>query len=189
MPDAWPPPQGEEGVSLMPVVRRCLVVVPLLALAAILVGLPAVAFGEKEGNTFGARLIGYNEVPSINTGGSATLTLHLDASPITFELKYAGLSGAPGAAHIHFGQARTNGGVSVFFCGGGGKPACPATTAGTVTGTIEEKDVIGPTLQGIAVGDLPSIVRAIRAGAAYANMHTAKFGSGEIRGQIQKTDD
>jgi hypothetical protein len=27
-------------------------------------------------------------------------------------------------AHIHVGQPDVNGGVTVFFCGGGGRPAC-----------------------------------------------------------------
>jgi hypothetical protein len=41
---------------------------------------------------------------------------------LTFRLDSAGLSGPPLEAHIHIGQRKVNGGVSVFFCGGGGKP-------------------------------------------------------------------
>ena len=32
-------------------------------------------------------------------------------------------------------------------------------------------------------------MRALRAGAAYANVHTTTFGGGEIRGQIGDDDD
>jgi hypothetical protein len=44
--------------------------------------------------------------------------------------------------------------------------------------------VIGPAGQGIAAGEFAEIVRAIRAGRAYANVHSTKFPGGEIRGQI-----
>ena len=39
--------------------------------------------------------------------------------------------------------------------------------------------------QGFNAGDYAALVRAIRANATYANMHTAKFPNGEIRGQIK----
>ena len=87
-------------------------------------------------------------------------------------------------AHVHVGQREVNGGVSFFFCGGGGKPACPASTSGTITGTVTAADVVGPTAQGFNEGDLASVERAINAGVTYANMHTAKFPAGEIRGQV-----
>ena len=45
-------------------------------------------------------------------------------------------------------------------------------------------DVIGPDAQGIAPGELAEILAAMRAGHAYANVHSSKFGGGEIRAQI-----
>jgi hypothetical protein len=87
-------------------------------------------------------------------------------------------------AHIHFGQKNVSGGVAAFLCGGGSKPAaCPARE-GTVTGTIVAADVVGPSNQGIAAGEFAELVRAIRAGKTYANVHSSKFPGGEIRGQI-----
>ncbi|MDQ6670212.1 MAG: CHRD domain-containing protein [Chloroflexota bacterium] len=174
----------------MRLLKRSLFCAPLLALMVILVGLPAVAFGRDDDSStrFSARLIGINEVPSINTDGTASLKLKLNSASMDFELSFHNLSQPPAAAHIHFGQARTNGGVMVFFCGGGGKPACPTTTSGTVTGNIVPTDVVGPAVQGIKGDDLASVMRAIREDAAYANMHTPNFPSGEIRGQIVKTD-
>jgi CHRD domain-containing protein len=74
----------------------------------------------------------------------------------------------------------------VFLCGGGSKPACPAS--GTVTGTIVPADVIGPSGQGIAAGEFAELVRAIRNGATYANLHTEMFPGGEIRGNIRRVD-
>ena len=45
-------------------------------------------------------------------------------------------------------------------------------------------DVIGPTAQGIEVGNLAEILAAMRAGHAYANVHSSKWPGGEIRAQI-----
>src|SRR6266516_4155190 len=140
---------------------------------------------DKKSSQFRAHLIGLNEVPSLNSTGSADLALTVTDTTIAFTLKYANLSGAPGAAHIHVGQVGVNGGVSVFFCGGGGKPACPAADHGTVLGTIVAADVIGPTGQGFTAGDFAARTTALRAGVTYANMHTQKFPRGEIRGQIR----
>jgi hypothetical protein len=141
--------------------------------------------GKQGKGNFRAKLIGFQEVPVVNTTGHAKLRLSLTATEITFQLDYAGLSGPPLFAHIHAGQLSVNGGVAVFFCGGGGKPACPDSPSGTVSGTIDAGDVIGPASQGFDPGNLEAVERAIRAGVAYANMHTTKFPGGEIRGQIK----
>ena len=132
-------------------------------------------------------LTGYQEatpagVSSVATG-SFLATIDDDAGTIDYTLSYAGLEGIATVAHIHFGNRFTSGGVAAFLCGGGGKPVCP-TPDGTVTGTIVAADVIGPTGQGIAPGELDEFIRAIRAGVTYANVHSTKFPSGEIRGQI-----
>lgn len=136
-----------------------------------------------------AALRGLNEVPPTTSRGSGELraTLSGDEQAISFRLDYRDLTGPPGAAHIHFAPPRVNGGVMVFFCGGGGKPACPATTSGTVTGTITAADIVGPAAQGIPPapdGSFADVVRAIRTGNAYANLHTERFPAGEIRGQL-----
>ena len=83
-----------------------------------------------------------------------------------------------------------NAGVIVFLCdntGGGpaGTQPCPDPPA-TVTGTLRPADVIGPAAQGIAPGEFGELVRAIRAGATYANVHTEKYEGGEIRAQLER---
>jgi hypothetical protein len=138
------------------------------------------------GDRFFAHLTGLGENPSINSGGSADLSLQIRDNPaqLTFTLTYSGLSGNPSAAHVHISQPGVNGGVSFFFCGGGGKPACPASTSGTITGVVNPADVQAISGQGFAAGDLNAVITAIRAGATYANMHTALWPNGEIRGQL-----
>ena len=137
-------------------------------------------------NTLRATLSGYQEVPSLSTTGRGTFTARLSPTAIRYELNYSGLEGTAAQAHIHFGERHTEGGVSAFLCGGGGKPACPRT--GRVTGTITAADVLGPADQGIEARNLVELIRAMRAGATYVNVHTAKFPDGEIRGQIASDD-
>lgn len=133
-----------------------------------------------------AELRGLNEVPPTTSRATASLRAMLDeeAQTITFTLDFRDLTANPGAAHVHFGPTKVNGGVMVFFCGGGGKPACPAATSGTVTGTITAADVVGPAAQGVTAGDFADVARAIRTGNSYANIHTATFPAGEIRGKV-----
>jgi hypothetical protein len=152
---------------------------PVILLAVLLV-VPGAA---KSGGTFKATLIGYEEVPSLSTAASGEFRAKLRAGPtIDYTLSYANIQGAS-AAHIHLGQRGVNGGVSAFLCGGGDKPPCPPT-GGEVSGTIDAADVIGPTDQGIAPGEIQELIDAMLGGFTYANVHTSAFPGGEIRGQI-----
>ena len=166
----------------------------ILALLALLAPLAAPTLAT-EGGTFKATLTGYEEVPAISSPGTGQFQAKLtgNGAAIEYTLTYSGLQNAF-AAHIHLGQTGVNGGVSAFLCGGGDKPSCP-TSAGTVTGTIDPADVIGPTGQGIALGEFAELVAALEAGVTYANVHTndnvappntgpGDFPGGEIRGQI-----
>ena len=55
-----------------------------------------------------------------------------------------------------------------------------------MSGTIEPTDVIGPAAQGIDPGEYAELLRAIRAGATYANVHSTKYPGGEIRAQLER---
>jgi len=164
--------------------------VAVIIAATLLLGVVGVAManGDSNRNSFKAQLNGHQEVPAINTTGAGSLKASVNSAgtALTYTLKYTGLSGPAGAAHIHFAQPGVNGGVVLWLCGGGGKPACPAAGV-SITGTVNNGDVAalpGVAAQGMAAGDLTSVLKAMRAGVAYANVHTAAFGGGEIRGQI-----
>jgi hypothetical protein len=137
---------------------------------------------DKRNSGLRAFLHGFQEVPANSTAASGKFKARLDNGTISYKLKYRDLEGPIRFAHIHFGQKGVNGGVAAFLCGGGGKDPCPQS--GEVTGTIAASDVIGPADQGIAAGELDELVRAMKAGVTYANIHTDKFPNGEIRGQI-----
>lgn len=158
------------------------------AILALAVGSYAFA-GSGKSNVKSDALTGYQEATpaGVSTlgGGSFEATIDDEAMTITYELRYSGLGTPAVAAHIHFGNRFTSGGVSAFLCGGS-KPACPPGTVdeAVVTGTITPADVTGPATQGIAPGEFEELVRAMRAGVTYANVHTGQFPAGEIRGQI-----
>jgi hypothetical protein len=165
---------------------RIFVSVVMIAVAVlILAGLHAVA--DPNANVFRADLDGYHETPlSISTNATGSFQAHLNPAgdEITYELQYSGLEGGNTLfAHVHIGQMGTSGGVMFFLCGGGNKPACPNGSA-TITGTVNASDIIGPSGQGVAPGQFAEAISAMRAGSAYANVHTALYQPGEIRGQI-----
>ena len=155
------------------------------AMAASLLAAPT-AYAATE--VFSAHLLGDNEVPPINSTGTATFHMEDAGGAITFTLTFSGLSANPSVAHLHFAPTKVAGGVMIFLCGGGNQPACPAATSGTITGTITAANVTGPTAQGIAVGNLDAALEAVREGLAYANMHNVNFPAGEIRGQVRRGD-
>jgi hypothetical protein len=179
----------------------------VLGLAVLLVGAQALTAGHGKSRIKADTLNSYQEVGGAASAGLSMpgtgefkATIDDDDQTIEWELTYAGLSGAPTQAHIHFGNRYLAGGVSVFFCGTAVAtppatqwPACPAAPAGvtqpvTLTGTWRPNDVIGPSGQGIAAGEWDEFVAALRAGMAYANIHTAMFAGGEIRAQINNKD-
>jgi hypothetical protein len=168
------------------------VVLVIVAAGALVAASLAVAGGGDRHNradTFTAHLNGFQETPALNGAGEASFSATVASDQITFHLQYSGLSGPPLVAHVHIGQRGVAGSVSFFLCGGGGQAACPASPSGTVDGTVTAANVVGPVSQGFDAGDLTSVERAIRAGVAYANMHTTKFPAGEIRGQLVPADD
>jgi hypothetical protein len=132
---------------------------------------------------------------AISTTGRGTFKTRIDdaAQSIHYELSYEALEGVVTQAHIHFGQRHTVGGIVVWLCQTTGTPAPPAVASvtptcpspqGTVTGSIGPAQVLGATGQGLDAGEFDALVRAIRAGATYANVHSSLFQPGEIRGQI-----
>ena len=155
-----------------------------LALGLVLICAPALNASNENHK---ANLLGFEEVPAVSSTGTGELRMKIDEANqiIEFELSYENLEGTTtGAAHIHLGQEAANGGVVAFFCGGAGKPPCTATS-GTFTGTIGVADILAVPTQGIAAGEWAEVVRAMRAGKIYANVHTNKHPGGEIRGQVK----
>jgi hypothetical protein len=142
-----------------------------------------------------ALLTGYEETPAaVSTTGRGVFFARIDpdGDSIQYTLTYHALQGQVTQAHIHVGQLSITGSIVIFLCqtssnpdSTGLAPQCPQE--GTVSGVITAANVIAGSMpaQQLAAGDLAAVVTAIRAGAAYANVHTVPSPGGEVRGQIR----
>jgi len=155
---------------------------------------------DRVQRVFRAQLVGYNEVPSVSTAarGEFYAVLNKEETELKYWLSYSNLTSPASQSHIHIGQHHTNGGISVWLCEGtlpaptAATPTCePQSTTKPIMGLITSAEIIGPGAQGVAATELAELIAAMRAGAAYANVHSVSpgapvvgFPGGEIRGQI-----
>jgi hypothetical protein len=166
----------------------------LAIVSASTLALAALAAHAEE--TFRASMNGYNEVPSVSTParGSFEATLSKDGL-LDYTLSYRGLQGTVTQSHIHFSQRHVNGAIVVWLCQTttnpapvGNPPTCPPSTdtGVTVSGTIRPSDVLGTAApQQLPAQSLEEVLDALRAGAAYVNVHSSLTPTGEIRGQVR----
>lgn len=168
--------------------RKLILAVAVVAAASLTV-VAAVAIADG-GGSHRANLDGYQEVVgpgSISTIGHGTLRLRVESDRIHFRLRYFDMENPVTQAHIHFAQRHVGGGVIAFLCGGGEAPC--TSPNGDISGFITPTEIIGPGNQGIEPSSFGEAVRAIRAGATYANVHSTRWTNGEIRGQISGRGD
>ena len=158
---------------------------------------------DRDDRSLRARLSGPEEVPFVSTPGrgSFSATVSRDGMSISYELAFSGLEGFVTQSHIHIAQRRVNGGIALWLCQTARNPAPAAVTAATpmcnvnpdategmVSGVLTAAQVIGPTGQAIPAGAFAEVLKAIRDGAAYVNVHSTVVGGGEIRGQVRVKD-
>jgi hypothetical protein len=171
--------------------RRRLQFAVLVAVMGLL-GVAAAAVAWGGGRDVREHLTGYQETPlAISTTGFGDFKAKVRHDAIKYTLTYGLLEGDVTQSHIHFGAESQTGGISAFLCsnlgnGPAGTQACPGPRAGTISGTITPADVIGPAGQGIKPGEYAELLRAIRAGVTYANVHSTLYPGGEIRAQIER---
>lgn len=158
---------------------------------------PVFAHGK---HSFATTLSGYNETPAtLHSPGTGNFVAKIsrDESSISYTLIYSNMPTNVLQAHIHFGRPALSGGVALFLCtnltppvGVPTPPPCPITS-GTVTGTLTANDVVAVPAQGIDAGaaGFAELIKALRNGAAYANVHTTQRPSGELRGPLGSADD
>jgi hypothetical protein len=178
--------------------------IPAAVSALTLVALAAVAGDDHHDRNrafrISAALVPTEEVPVVSSVARGRFKATVDAlnQTISYELSYEGLEAAPTQAHIHIGKRHTNGGISLFLCGNPPAvppapfpqpQACPAAPA-TITGVLTPANIVGPVGQGIeptadTAAEFADIVELLVDGFTYANVHSAKFPSGEVRGQVR----
>jgi len=132
---------------------------------------------------FRAHLSGDNEVPAVETmaTGQAIFMLSKDGMTLHYKLIVANIEDVR-MAHIHLAPAGTNGGVVAWLY----PPKSPAVTIpGTSNGILAEGMIEAANLINALGGHpLSDLIDAMSSGGAYVNVHTVKYGGGEIRGQI-----
>ncbi len=139
-----------------------------------------VALGIASEGPFKAALSGSSESPAISTPakGSATFELDKTGKELKYKVTVNDIEDVT-AAHVHYGMK-----------GKDGPPVAAIDIKGSKTGKfsgvlaegmITDKDLVGP-LKGKSVEDL---VKDIKSGELYLNVHTAKYPNGELRGQLQ----
>ncbi|WP_394993269.1 CHRD domain-containing protein, partial [Emticicia sp.] len=117
-----------------------------------------------------ATLSGSQQVPSVATSASGTLTGTFNSitNQIIVNINYNGLSNAVSGAHLHNAASGSNGSVIIDFLSAG----FPTTIAGAYTYNAT-----------LASGQVANLLN----GNIYSNIHTSTFPSGEVRGQITAT--
>jgi hypothetical protein len=155
--------------------------------------------GTARAQQYSAALSGFDEVGGLNketsailTDGIGTLSLSIDKTTktATYTLSYSHLTSPVIMAHIHFAKLSVPGGILVWLCQTkaapsptAGTPSCPAG-GGKVSGMLTAKSVVSISGQNVKAGDFTAFVDALASDTAYVNVHTTKFGAGEIRGQV-----
>jgi hypothetical protein len=167
--------------------KRLLIFATVAVLAIGAIGTVSANDDHSDRKDAKAKLTGFAEVPAISTTGTGKLRLRIDPTntTISYELSFSGLEGgAVTGAHLHLGQTG--------FTPGIGAPSnvianlCPGACVSPVTGTITAASIVAVPAQGIAgPADWAEVLRAIRAGVVYVNVHTAGYPAGEIRGQVR----
>ena len=138
----------------------------LLMLGVTAAGLNNSAFAATI-QKFTVKLSGSDEVSPVNTPatGTANFELSSDGKVLNYDLSATDLKDFM-MAHIHQGKTGENGPPVVELSMGKGK--------------ITSSDLKGP-LEGKQLSDL---VKLLKSGGAYVNVHTQQNQNGEIRGQI-----
>lgn len=148
----------------------------LVTAATIVAALTSVQFGfgaNQKATKLAATLDAAQEAPkpkvlvpratgrftALVTGKSGRLALR-------WSLRWSKTSGRVLQAHVHLGRSGVPGRIAVGLCGPCGKSARAGSAGGLVYIT-------------------PKVLRALRSGNTYVNLHTKKNANGEIRGQIK----
>ena len=148
-----------------------------LIIFLLVVGLASTSYAKDK--SFKAILSGSESVPAIETmaKGDVTFIFMKDSKALSYHVTVSDIENVT-AAHIHLGKKGENGPPVALIS----NEKKAGKFSGTLAeGTITEKELMG-SLMGKSVKDL---VKEIKKGNAYLNVHTDKYPNGEIRGQIK----
>jgi hypothetical protein len=149
-----------------------------LIIFLLVVGLATTGFAAEK--SFKAMLSGSECVPAVETmaKGKATFTLSKDGKELSYNVMVSDIENVT-AAHIHMGKMGKNGPPVALIDTKGKK-------TGKFSGTLAEGRITEKELMESPMGkSVKDLVKQIKNGNAYLNVHTDKYPDGEIRGQIK----
>ena len=153
---------------------RYVKVLVLIVLAAFF----AASTGFAAEKSFKAKLTPKEEVakPSSKASGKAEFKLSKDGKELTYKVHVKDIVDVS-AAHIHVGKKGENGPPIVGLLSGAKK--------GKFSGVLSEGKVTGQDLLGDYKGKFDELVKLLRSGDTYVNVHTDANPDGEVRRQIK----
>jgi CHRD domain len=139
------------------------------------------AFAQGDEKKFTAKLSGKDEVPSKDTKatGTAEFALSRDGKTMTYKVDIKDIDNVT-MAHIHQCKIGENGPVVMTLFKA-------ATPTGPKNGLLAQGSITSDKLEGPLKGkQISDLVKLIKDGNAYSNVHTEQNPKGGIRGQISK---
>lgn len=128
-------------------------------------------------NIFQSALLPGNEVSAdivqSNGFGRATATTR-NGNEVRINVRFRGTTGDVTMAHLHLGQAGTNGPVVANLT--------PSLRGDGLRAVITTNEVTGPLAEG--GNPILNLLNEMAAGNVYVNLHTAQNPAGELRGQL-----
>jgi glucose/arabinose dehydrogenase len=137
------------------------------------------------GDAFGAALTGEQEVPPVETEGSASAVFTVNGDgTLSYELRATGPIVGARQAHIHLGAQGQNGPVVAFLYGPTDGEDFEAGDL-IASGALDDDAIIE---RGSFTPSVANLLERMRQGRTYVNVHTIAHPSGEARGHIFVTD-
>lgn len=145
-----------------------------------LVSVTSCTKGSDDQTIFQATLSGANEVPARGTAAAGAVGFSVEGTTVRYTIETNAITSVTGA-HIHSGAAGVNGPIRISLYPGPGVNFATTPTGALngvlIEGTFNASQVTGVTFE--------QLLEQMRAGTAYANVHTSTFPGGEIRGQVR----
>jgi len=145
----------------------------------LLVSAAACTKGSDNVTVFQSTLTGANEVPPRGTAANGAVGFNVEGTTVHYSIEVHQINSVTGA-HVHSGAAGVNGPIRISLY-----PRPGVNFATTATGAINGVLIQGSFTAGDVTGvTFDQLLDQMRAGTAYANVHTSTFPGGEVRGQV-----
>lgn len=128
---------------------------------------------------FVAKLNGGNEVPPNSSQTTGRFYGIFKKETLYYKLVLENITGLT-VAHIHLGQPGVNGPPVAFLYGPVGPSGLLCKVE--IRGKIRSCDLVGPLVDDC----IDALLREMKDGNTYVNVHTEEFPGGVVRGQIEK---